>query len=105
MSRCALAWCVSRGLCHTHRAHYYESSTCFDNDMLDYVGFIYQVQGVGSVAKLLQHDIEACGPSVMHITDRFLLPFAARTSEELAPNNAPLARATDGPPSITVEFP
>lgn len=34
-----------------------------------------QLQGIGSSATILQADISACGPSVIHIIDQILLPF------------------------------
>lgn len=35
-----------------------------------------QLQGIGNGANILQADIAACGPSVVHITDQILLPFS-----------------------------
>ncbi len=34
-----------------------------------------QLQGIGNEANILQADIAACGPSVVHIIDQILLPF------------------------------
>lgn len=34
-----------------------------------------QLQGIGSSAKILQGDIVACGPAIIHIADSVLLPF------------------------------
>jgi len=46
-----------------------------------------QLKGIGNSVNILQADIPACGPSVVHITDGALLPllFAA------APSSAPAA--------------
>jgi len=33
------------------------------------------LQGIGSNATILQKDIAACGPSIIHIIDQILLPF------------------------------
>lgn len=33
------------------------------------------LQGIGSSANILQKDLAACGPSVVHVIDQFLLPF------------------------------
>jgi uncharacterized surface protein with fasciclin (FAS1) repeats len=35
-----------------------------------------QLQGIGNEATILQADIAACGPSVVHIVDQILLPFS-----------------------------
>ena len=35
-----------------------------------------QLQGIGNSANILQADIAACGPSVVHIIDQILLPFS-----------------------------
>jgi hypothetical protein len=35
-----------------------------------------QLQGIGNGANILQADIAACGPSVVHIIDQILLPFS-----------------------------
>jgi hypothetical protein len=34
-----------------------------------------QLEGIGDDATILQADIAACGPSVVHIIDQILLPF------------------------------
>ena len=34
-----------------------------------------QLQGIGNAANILQSDIAACGPSIIHIIDQILLPF------------------------------
>lgn len=34
-----------------------------------------QLQGIGDQAYILQSDIAACGPSVIHIVDQIVLPF------------------------------
>ena len=35
-----------------------------------------QVRGIGNEANILQADIAACGPSVVHMIDQILLPFS-----------------------------
>jgi hypothetical protein len=35
-----------------------------------------QLQGIGNSAAVLQADVAACGPSVIHIIDQILLPFS-----------------------------
>ena len=78
--------------------------------------FNSQVQGVGSVAKVLVPDVQACGPSVLQVTDNFILPFAPNADTtglnggSNGGNNGggadpPLTHASQGPPSVTLLFP
>ncbi|KAL4440660.1 hypothetical protein ABPG77_000369 [Micractinium sp. CCAP 211/92] len=61
-----------------------------------------QLQGIGTSANILQGDIVACGPSIIHIIDQVLLPFkfdqaaidaVTGTTAPLPPSSAPLSSA------------
>lgn len=63
---------------------------------------ILQVQGVGSLARIIVPDVKACGSGIVHITDGFMLPFAPSAVW------SPQAAAADGPAqpkSFTMNFP
>ena len=48
---------------------------------------------MGSIARILVPDIEACGPSVVHVTDNFILPFAPVPTAD-----SPVAAASEASP-------
>ena len=47
-------------------------------------GFL-QLRGIGNSVNILQGDIPACGPSVVHITDNALLPLMFAEGPSMAP--------------------
>ncbi|KAL4534572.1 hypothetical protein Ndes2526A_g05460 [Nannochloris sp. 'desiccata'] len=54
-----------------------------------------QLQGVGDSAIILQADIAACGPSVVHIIDQILLPFRFDQGPTDAITGTQVPRSTD----------
>ncbi|KAL3153698.1 Expansin-B5 [Trebouxia sp. C0010 RCD-2024] len=48
-------------------------------------GSTVQLKGIGNSANILQGDIPACGPSVIHITDSALLPLVFAESPSTSP--------------------
>ena len=55
-----------------------------------------QVKGIGSTAKIIDPDLPACGPSVVHVVDTVLLPFAVNSTSASAP--PPLVTASSASP-------
>lgn len=49
------------------------------------------LQGIGNSANILQADIAACGPSVVHVIDQVLLPFSFNqgAADAITATNAP----------------
>lgn len=44
-----------------------------------------QLKGIGNSVNILQGDIPACGPSIIHITDNALLPLMFAEGPSTAP--------------------
>ncbi|PRW55961.1 barwin-like endoglucanase [Chlorella sorokiniana] len=54
------------------------------------------LQGIGSSARILQGDLAACGPSVIHVVDQVLLPFTFNQSaiDAITGTQVPLSQAS-----------
>ena len=57
------------------------------------------IEAQGSAARILQKDIAACGPTVIHIVDNILLPFRFDDSpkDAVSDTQVPLQQSKRGP--------